>query len=97
MEIRGHTQLDPQALVRIATTGTSLFSILPAMACLLTCVEYEIKVLFSFYLILSYVSCLYILDISPSLVMVVQLLSHVQLFATLWTAARQAFLSFTIS
>jgi len=43
------------------------------------------------------VSCLYILDISPSLVMVVQLLSHVQLFATLWTAARQAFLSFTIS
>ena len=28
---------------------------------------------------------------------VVQLLSHVQLFATLWTAARQASLSFTIS
>ena len=28
---------------------------------------------------------------------VVQLLSHVWLFATLWTAARQAFLSFTIS
>ena len=27
----------------------------------------------------------------------VQLLSHVQLFATPWTAARQAFLSFTIS
>ena len=53
--------------------------------------------IFSLYLILSYVSCLYILDISPSLVMVVQLLSHVQLFATLWTAACQAFLSFTIS
>ena len=28
---------------------------------------------------------------------VVQLLSHVQLFATLWTAARQASLSFTVS
>ena len=28
---------------------------------------------------------------------VVQLLSHVWLFATLWTAARQAFLSFTLS
>ena len=28
---------------------------------------------------------------------VVQLLSHVQLFATPWTAARQASLSFTIS
>ena len=30
-------------------------------------------------------------------VVVVQLLSHVQLFVTPWTAARQAFLSFTIS
>ena len=30
-------------------------------------------------------------------VMVIQALSHVQLFATLWTAARQASLSFTIS
>ena len=30
-------------------------------------------------------------------VVVVQLLSHVQLFATLWAAARQAALSFTIS
>ena len=30
-------------------------------------------------------------------VVVVQLLSHVQLFATLWTTARQASLSFTIS
>ena len=61
MEIRGHTQLDPQALVRIATTGTSLFSILPAMACLLTCVEYEIKVLFSFYLIFCLCEYLYYL------------------------------------
>ena len=31
------------------------------------------------------------------LFVVVQLLSHVQLFATLWTTARQASLSFTIS
>ena len=53
--------------------------------------------IFSLYLILSYVSCLYILDISPSLVMVVQLLSHVQLFATPWIAARQASLSLTNS
>ena len=30
-------------------------------------------------------------------IVVVQLLSHVQLFATPWTAARQASLSFTIS
>ena len=33
----------------------------------------------------------------PNFVVVVQLLSHVQLFATPWTAARQASLSFTIS
>ena len=31
------------------------------------------------------------------MLLVVQLLSHVQLFVTLWTAARQASLSFTIS
>ena len=30
-------------------------------------------------------------------VVVIQLLSHVQLFATPWTAARQASLSFTVS
>jgi len=30
-------------------------------------------------------------------IVVVQLLSHVRLFVTLWTAAHQAFLSFTIS
>ena len=30
-------------------------------------------------------------------VVVVQLLSHVRLFVTLWTAAHQAFLSYTIS
>ena len=30
-------------------------------------------------------------------IVVVQLLGHVQLFATLWTAARQASLSFTIT
>ena len=34
---------------------------------------------------------------SKNLVVVVQLLSYVQLFVTLWTAARQASLSFTIS
>ena len=38
------------------------------------------------------------LDIKQiSKIFVVQLLSHVQLFATLWTAARQASLSFNIS
>ena len=31
------------------------------------------------------------------IVVVVQLLSHVQLFATPWTAAHQAILSFTVS
>ena len=34
---------------------------------------------------------------SPHAFAVVQLLSHVQLFATPWTAARQASLSFTVS
>ena len=33
----------------------------------------------------------------PSLIAVVQLLSHIRLFTTPWTAARQASLSFTIS
>ena len=33
----------------------------------------------------------------PDPTFVVQLLSHIQLFATPWTAARQASLSFTIS
>ena len=37
------------------------------------------------------------MDRSPSIVAVVQSLSRVQLFATPWTAARQASLSFTIS
>ena len=38
-----------------------------------------------------------ILAFRPVFVVVVESLSHVQLFATLWTAARQASLSFTIS
>ena len=44
------------------------------------------RLVHSFYLILI-----------PKLVSVVQLLSHVRLFTTPWTAARQASLSFTIS
>ena len=36
-------------------------------------------------------------SVSPIWFFVVQLLSHVRLFVTLWTAARQASLSFTIS
>ena len=36
-------------------------------------------------------------SVVPKFVAVVQLLSHVQLFATLWNAAWQVFLSFTIS
>ena len=36
-------------------------------------------------------------DLLPLIVVIVQLLNHAQLFKTPWTAARQAFLSFTIS
>ena len=36
-------------------------------------------------------------DVNKEFVVAVQLLSLVQLFVTLWTAASQAFLSFTIS
>ena len=39
----------------------------------------------------------YLLILFLTFVIVVQLLSHVQLFATLWTAAGQASLSFTVS
>ena len=35
--------------------------------------------------------------VSPNLIVAIQLLSRVRLFAALWTAARQASLSFTIS
>jgi len=49
-------------------------------------------------------ACLYARKLSPgrghssfSFVIIVQLLSHVRLFATPWTAASQASLSFTIS
>ena len=42
-------------------------------------------------------SCIVIVWLWQRVAVVVQLLSHVQLFATPWTAARQAFLSLTIS
>ena len=54
--------------------------------------------MFLFFLILSFMSSLYMLDINLLLnIMHVCVLSHVQLFATLWTIAHQAPLSIEFS